>query len=95
MFQLEIRSAAQGITTVAISFIFTFLIAQTLLTMLCHFKAGIFFFFGGWIALMTAFVHLLLPQMKNVPLEKIHLLWKEYCFWSRIIGVSSGKDNPS
>lgn len=84
IFQLEIRSAAQGLT-VALGFIYTFLVAQTLLTMLCHFKAGIFFFFGGWIVLMTAFVHLFLPETKNVPLEKIDLLWKEHPFWSRII----------
>lgn len=91
IFQLEIRSAAQGIT-VALSFIFTFLIAQTLLTMLCHFKAGIFFFFAGWIVLMTAFVHFLLPETKNVPLEKIDLLWKQHPIWRRIIG-EDGKEN--
>ncbi|KAL9239718.1 hypothetical protein vseg_014012 [Gypsophila vaccaria] len=86
IFQLEVRSAAQGLT-VAFNFVFTFLVAQTLLSMLCHFKAGIFFFFGGWIVLMTVFVHLFLPETKNVPLEKIDLLWKEHWFWSRVVNV--------
>ncbi|XP_021770245.1 hexose carrier protein HEX6-like [Chenopodium quinoa] len=91
IFQLEIRSASQGIT-VSLSFIFTFLVAQTLLSILCHLKAGTFFFFGGWIVLMTAFIHLFLPETKNVPLEKIDLLWKEHRFWSRVIG-ETGKEN--
>ncbi|RWW83681.1 hypothetical protein BHE74_00007805 [Ensete ventricosum] len=40
IFPLEIRSAGQSIT-VAVSFIFTFIIAQTYLAMLCHMKLGI------------------------------------------------------
>ncbi|KAK7856445.1 hexose carrier protein hex6 [Quercus suber] len=45
IFPLEIRSAGQSIT-VAVGFLFTFMVAQTFLTMLCHLKSGIFFFFG-------------------------------------------------
>ncbi|KDO40084.1 hypothetical protein CISIN_1g043907mg, partial [Citrus sinensis] len=54
IFPLEIRSAGQSIT-VAVNFVFTFLTAQTFLPMLCHFKAGIFFFFGGLVLIMTSF----------------------------------------
>ncbi|KAI3458327.1 hypothetical protein Pfo_014990 [Paulownia fortunei] len=46
IFPLEIRSAGQSIS-VAVNFLFTFLIGQTFLSMLCHFKSGLFFFFGG------------------------------------------------
>ncbi|KAK3221120.1 hypothetical protein Dsin_015090 [Dipteronia sinensis] len=46
IFPLEIRSAGQSIT-VAVGFLFTFIIAQAFLAMLCHFKAGIFFFLEG------------------------------------------------
>lgn len=52
IFPLEIRSAGQSIV-VAVSFLFTFIVAQTFLAMLCHFKSGIFFFFGGWLVVMT------------------------------------------
>lgn len=52
IFPLEIRSAGQSIV-VAVSFLFTFIVAQTFLAMLCHFKSGIFFFFGGWVVVMT------------------------------------------
>lgn len=84
IFQLEIRSAGQSIT-VAVGFLFTFIIAQTFLSMLCHFKSAIFFFFGGWVALMTGFVYLLLPETKNMPIEKMDEVWKEHWFWRRIV----------
>ncbi|GAY62574.1 hypothetical protein CUMW_218890 [Citrus unshiu] len=85
IFQLEIRSAGQSIT-VAVSFVFTFIVAQTFLAMLCHFKAGIFFFFGGWVVVMTAFMQLLLPETKNVPIEQMDGVWREHWFWKKYVG---------
>ncbi|CBI38659.3 unnamed protein product, partial [Vitis vinifera] len=82
--QMLIRSAGQSIT-VAVSFIFTFIVAQTFLSMLCHFKSGIFFFFGGWVVLMTAFVYYLLPETKSIPIEQMDRVWKEHWFWKRIV----------
>ncbi|CAI9091993.1 OLC1v1027121C2 [Oldenlandia corymbosa var. corymbosa] len=86
IFPLEVRSAAQSIN-VAVGFLFTFLVAQTFLAMLCRFKSGIFFFFGGWVAIMTAFVYLLLPETKNVPIEKMEVIWGEHWFWKKIVQV--------
>ena len=85
IFPLEIRSAGQSIT-VAVSFLFIFISAQTFLTMLCHFKSGIFFFFGGWVMVMTAFVYFLLPETKNMPIEQMSKVWREHWFWRRIVG---------
>ncbi|MBA0574995.1 hypothetical protein Golob_027329 [Gossypium lobatum] len=90
IYQLEIRSAGQSIT-VAVSFIFTFIVAQTFLSMLCHLKAGIFFFFGGWVIVMTAFVYYLLPETKNVPIEQMENVWKEHWFWAGIVGEEDEK----
>ncbi|KAJ9678841.1 hypothetical protein PVL29_020900 [Vitis rotundifolia] len=84
IFPLEIRSAGQSIT-VAVNFIFTFIVAQTVLSMLCHLKSGIFFFFGGWVVLMTAFVYYLLPETKSMPIEQMDRVWKEHWFWKRIV----------
>ncbi|CAA2935355.1 hexose carrier protein HEX6-like isoform X1 [Olea europaea var. sylvestris] len=84
IFPLEIRSAGQSIS-VGINFLFTFVVGQTFLSMLCHFKSGIFFFFGGWVAIMTAFVVLLLPETKNLPIEQMDRIWKEHWFWKKIV----------
>lgn len=87
IFSLEIRSAGQSIV-VAVNFLFTFVIAQTFLAMLCHFKSGIFFFFGGWVAVMTAFVYFLLPETKNKPIELMDRVWEDHWFWKRTAGES-------
>ncbi|KAK4363485.1 hypothetical protein RND71_018726 [Anisodus tanguticus] len=84
IFPLEIRSAAQSIT-VAVGLIFTFIIAQTFLVMLCHFKSGIFFFFGVWVVIMTGFVYLLLPETRNLPIESMEKIWRDHWFWKRFV----------
>ncbi|KAK4489401.1 hypothetical protein RD792_005210 [Penstemon davidsonii] len=85
IFPLEIRSAAQSIN-VAVGFLTTFIVSQTFLVMLCHFKSALFFFFGGWVAVMTVFVYVLLPETKDVPIEKMGKIWEEHSFWKRFVG---------
>ncbi|KAK4391497.1 Sugar transport protein 7 [Sesamum angolense] len=84
IFPLETRSAGQSIT-VAVNLLFTFIIAQSFLSMLCALKFGIFLFFAGWIAVMTIFVYVFLPETKGVPLEEMVLLWRKHWFWKRIV----------
>ncbi|KAL0400969.1 UNVERIFIED_CONTAM: Hexose carrier protein HEX6 [Sesamum latifolium] len=84
IFPLEIRSVAQSIN-VATGFLFTFIVAQTFLAMLCHFKSAIFFFFAAWVALMTGFVYILLPETKDVPIETMYKIWREHWFWKRFV----------
>jgi MFS transporter, SP family, sugar:H+ symporter len=79
------RDLPAGGAPVAVSFACTVFVAQAFLAMLCHMKAGIFFFFAAWLAVMTAFVYFLLPETKGVPIEQVDRVWREHWFWSRIV----------
>ncbi|RZS24686.1 hypothetical protein BHM03_00057785 [Ensete ventricosum] len=63
-FPLETRSAGQSVT-VCVNLLFTFVIAQAFLSMLCHLKYGIFVFFSAWVVVMSVFVLFFLPETKN------------------------------
>ncbi|KAL3629644.1 Sugar transport protein 7 [Castilleja foliolosa] len=84
IFPLETRSAGQSIT-VAVNLFFTFIIAQSFLSLLCALKFGFFVFFSAWIVVMTVFVYVFLPETKGVPLEEMVLLWEKHWFWKRIV----------
>ncbi|KAH9324760.1 hypothetical protein KI387_004938 [Taxus chinensis] len=84
IFPLEIRSAGQSIN-VSMNLLFTFVIAQAFLAMLCHFKFGIFLFFAGWVVIMTVFIYFFLPETKNVPIEEMTRVWREHPFWGKIV----------
>ncbi|KAJ9688874.1 hypothetical protein PVL29_014495 [Vitis rotundifolia] len=84
IFPLETRSAGQSIT-VAVNLLFTFIIAQCFLSMLCAFKHGIFLFFAGWIIIMTLFVYFFLPETKGVPIEEMIFVWRKHWFWKRMV----------
>ncbi|KAL6530697.1 Sugar transport protein 13 [Orobanche gracilis] len=97
-FPLETRSAGQSVT-VCVNLVCTFVIAQAFLSMLCHFKFGIFFFFSGWVFIMSTFVLFLLPETKNVPIEEMtDRVWKQHWLWKRFIdddNIIKGSDPPS
>ncbi|XP_073103020.1 hexose carrier protein HEX6-like isoform X2 [Elaeis guineensis] len=84
IFPLEIRSVGQSFV-VTVGLLFAFVLAQSLLTMLCHLKFGVFFFFGGWVLVMTIFVYLLLPETKNQPIEQMDIVWREHWFWKKVV----------
>ncbi|OMP06397.1 Sugar/inositol transporter [Corchorus olitorius] len=54
IFPLETRTAGFAFA-VSSNMLFTFIIAQAFLSMLCHMQAGIFFFFAAWIVVMGLF----------------------------------------
>ena len=94
-FPLETRSAGQSIT-VCVNMLFTFVIAQSFLSMLCHLKFGIFLFFSSWVLVMSVFVTFLLPETKNVPIEEMtERVWKQHWFWKRFMGDSEEKNGAS
>ncbi|XVF67013.1 hypothetical protein PTKIN_Ptkin10aG0086400 [Pterospermum kingtungense] len=81
---LEIRSAGQAIN-VAVNMIFTFIIGQIFLAMLCHMKFGLFFFFAGFVIIMTVFIYFFSPETKSVPIEEMNQVWKQHWFWGKYI----------
>lgn len=84
-FPLETRSAGQSVT-VCINLLFTFVIAQAFLSMLCHFKYGIFLFFSSWVLVMSFFVWFLVPETKNIPIEEMtERVWKKHWLWKRFM----------
>ncbi|KAG6515029.1 hypothetical protein ZIOFF_025407 [Zingiber officinale] len=97
IFPLEIRSPGQSIS-VSVNMLFTFIIAQAFLALLCHFKFALFYF-CRWLVIMTTFIALFLPETKNVPIEEMILVWKSHWFWSRFISdndirVGNAEGNP-
>ncbi|KAM5582687.1 hypothetical protein ABKV19_002893 [Rosa sericea] len=84
IFPLEIRSAAQSIN-VSVNMIFTFIVAQVFLTMLCHLKFGLFIFFAFFVCVMSVFVYFFLPETKGIPIEEMSRVWKQHWYWKRFV----------
>ncbi|XP_052142821.1 sugar transport protein MST8-like isoform X2 [Oryza glaberrima] len=84
VYPLAVRSAAQSVT-VAVNMFFTAFISQIFLTLLCHLRFGLFYFFGAWVLLMTVFIATLLPETKCVPLEEVAHVWRKHWFWRKFI----------
>lgn len=83
IFPLETRSAG-FFFAVSTNMLFTFLIAQAFLTMLCQMQSGIFFFFVAWIVVMGSFAIFFLPETKGIPIDEMNeRVWKKHWFWKR------------
>ncbi|TYH53045.1 hypothetical protein ES332_D09G070600v1 [Gossypium tomentosum] len=81
IFPLETRSAGFAFA-VSTNMLFTFIIGQAFLSMLCQMQAGIFFFFAAWVIIMGAFTWFLLPETKGVPVDAmVDKVWKQHWFW--------------
>ncbi|KAI9107104.1 hypothetical protein K1719_022632 [Acacia pycnantha] len=84
IFPLKIRTTGQSIS-VGTNFLTVFVLSQTFLSMLCSFKYGAFLFYAAWIALMTMFIVLCLPETKGIPLESMHAIWRNHWLWHRFV----------
>lgn len=93
---LETRSAGQSLCTL-INLLFSFVIGQTYLSMLCVFKWGIFLFFAGCVLFMTIFVFLFYPETKGLAIEECPRVFRKHWFWKRyaLIGFASEHDSEA
>ncbi|XP_009614744.1 sugar transport protein 8-like [Nicotiana tabacum] len=83
-FPLETRTAGFAFA-VSTNMLFTSLIAQAFLTMLCTMQAYIFFFFSGWIVVMGLFVIFLLPETKGIPIDSmVESVWMKHPVWKKL-----------
>ncbi|KAG9453916.1 hypothetical protein H6P81_006820 [Aristolochia fimbriata] len=83
IFPLKTRAAGFSFA-VSSNMLFTAVIAQSFLSMMCKMRAGIFFFFLAWIVVMCLFVIFFLPETKQVPIdEMVDRVWKQHWYWKR------------
>ncbi|CAA3007788.1 sugar transport 8-like [Olea europaea subsp. europaea] len=92
-FPLETRTAGFAFA-VSSNMVFTFLIAQAFLSMLCHLQSYIFFFFSAWIFVMGLFVVFLLPETKGVPIDLMtERVWKQHPVWKNFFEGEANRSN--
>lgn len=84
---LEMRASSMS-AIVFTNFLFSFLIGQSFLSMLCIMKYGVFLFFCIWVMGMTLFIYFLMPETKGVPIEDSAYLslFARHPVWRRVMG---------
>uniref|UniRef100_A0A0D9ZLJ4 Major facilitator superfamily (MFS) profile domain-containing protein n=1 Tax=Oryza glumipatula TaxID=40148 RepID=A0A0D9ZLJ4_9ORYZ len=82
IFPVDIRSAGQAMN-VSIGLGLTFVQTQSFLAMLCRFRYGTFAYYAAWVAVMTVFIAVFLPETKGVPLESMATVWARHWYWKR------------
>ncbi|KAF5944232.1 hypothetical protein HYC85_018309 [Camellia sinensis] len=91
-FPLETRTSGFAFA-VSSNMLMTFLVAQAFLSMLCHMRAFIFFFFSAWILVMGLFVVFLVPETKGVPIDSIvERVWKQHPVWKKFMDDDGPKN---
>ncbi|KAJ4826205.1 hypothetical protein Tsubulata_005759 [Turnera subulata] len=92
IFPVETRSAGFFVA-VSTNMLFTFITAQTFLTMLCHLRSRTFYVYSGLLAVMCLYAIYLLPETKGIPIdEMVERVWKKHWFWKRYYkGCEAGK----
>lgn len=85
---LETRAAGMA-SAVFVNFLFSFIIGQVFLSMLCAMRWGVFLFFAGWVVVMTLFVIFFVPETRRVPTERVPLLFARHKIWKKVMGPAA------
>lgn len=95
IYPLETRTAG-FFFAVSTNMIFTFIVAQAFLTMLCRMKSGIFFMFASWVFVMGLFAVFLLPETKGIPIDEMNdRVWKKHWLWKRCFDENEDENTSS
>ncbi|GJN02746.1 hypothetical protein PR202_ga20127 [Eleusine coracana subsp. coracana] len=84
IFPVDIRSLGQAMN-MSISMGLAFVQTQSFLAMLCSFKHATFAYYAAWVAVMTVFIAIFLPETKGVPLESMGDVWARHWYWKRFV----------
>ena len=87
---METRPAGMS-AAVLTNFLFSFVIGQSFLSMLCSMKWGVFLFFGGFVVIATLFIFFLLPEVKGVPVERVQGLFASHPLWRKLMGDAANE----
>ncbi|GAB4823873.1 hypothetical protein N2152v2_010919 [Parachlorella kessleri] len=90
IFTLETRPAGTAVAVVG-NFLFSFVIGQAFVSMLCAMEYGVFLFFAGWLVIMVLCAIFLLPETKGVPIERVQALYARHWFWNRVMGPAAAE----
>lgn len=83
-FSHDTRSAGLSIV-VSVNLLFTFVIAQALLSMLCVMKYGLFLFFSALLVIMSGLAYFFIPETKGISIDDTAHLWEQHWFWKKIV----------
>jgi len=88
---METRAAGMSIA-VTVNFLFSFIIGQVFLSMLCAMKWGVFLFFAGWVIIMTLFIFFFVPETKGIPVERVHVTFARHRMWTKLMGSAAAAE---
>ncbi|CAL5221511.1 g3716 [Coccomyxa viridis] len=83
---LETRPAGGAVASL-MNLLFSFVIGQTYLSMLCALKWGVFVLFACCVFLMTLSVYLFFPETKGVPIEDCPYVFKHHWYWKKFANI--------
>ncbi|KAK9914909.1 hypothetical protein WJX75_002176 [Coccomyxa subellipsoidea] len=83
---LETRPAGGAVASL-MNLLFSFVIGQTYLSMLCTMKWGVFLLFAFCVLAMTVSVALFFPETKGVPIEDCPFVFKKHWYWKKFANI--------
>jgi len=88
---LSTRTAGMSVA-VSTNFLFSFVIGQTFISMLCAMEWGVFLFFAGFVVIMSVFVYFFVVETRHVPVERVPLLFARHHLWKKLMGAEATEE---